>query len=261
MDFRFFYPAKASAVFYYWEITSNSFMSSTHNVLPSPYIQMIFPLNKPINIEGIRFPVDVPFICPVLDSPKQILLAPGSKVFGMHINLAYAPLLLNVRMEDIPRNANPIEDVVFSQIKKHFNYFSEEQTCFASRVQFVENVFFQNLNTNENLIQYCLEKFKKNPRTKISDLAGDIGFSERWMQNKFKVCIGLSPGEILSVIRFNRFLKSIYARPESNLAQLALQSGYFDQAHSIHDFRRFTKITPGKFRADLPILSKVINRC
>jgi AraC-like DNA-binding protein len=42
-------------------------------------------------------------------------------------------------------------------------------------------------------------------------------------------------------------LRSIRGTSRVDWAQVALDSGYYDQAHFIHDFRRFSGLTPRQY--------------
>ena len=51
------------------------------------------------------------------------------------------------------------------------------------------------------------------------------------------------------VPRFQRALTRAYQAGDVDWSQVALDCGYFDQAHLIHDFRSFSGLTPTAYRA------------
>jgi AraC-like DNA-binding protein len=82
---------------------------------------------------------------------------------------------------------------------------------------------------------------------RIGDLAERVGFSSRRFIELFRDQTGLTPKSFQRVRRFQRVLKTLRAGSEDNWTSLAYQSGYYDQAHFIHDFRLFAGMTPGEY--------------
>lgn len=81
----------------------------------------------------------------------------------------------------------------------------------------------------------------------IQTIAGNSNLSVRQVERIFKEEIGLPPKKFNSVLRFQ---KSIYIRqtkPELSLAALAFNSGYSDQAHMSHDYKKLSGISPLNF--------------
>lgn len=80
--------------------------------------------------------------------------------------------------------------------------------------------------------------------TRIEALADHLGVSRRQLERRFRAEIGVTPKTLAMVLRFRRVLDAIDRRSEDWPA-IALRCGYFDQAHLIRDFKRFTGRTPG----------------
>jgi AraC-like DNA-binding protein len=51
------------------------------------------------------------------------------------------------------------------------------------------------------------------------------------------------------VRRFQRVLESVHRKAGVNWARVALDCGYYDQAHFIHDFQAFSGMTPAAYLA------------
>ncbi len=78
---------------------------------------------------------------------------------------------------------------------------------------------------------------------RISDLAGEVGWSHRHLISRFRRQVGLAPKTAARVIRFRAMLAGLGAG-RAGLADLAYEHGYSDQAHLNRDFREFTGTTP-----------------
>lgn len=89
----------------------------------------------------------------------------------------------------------------------------------------------------------------------ISALEAMTGMEKRTLERRFGETVGVPPKALAQVLRFRRVLRSIEAQ-EVDWADTAAECGYYDQAHLIRDFRRYTGLTPGKYlKANHPLTS------
>jgi AraC-like DNA-binding protein len=87
----------------------------------------------------------------------------------------------------------------------------------------------------------------------ISELEALTGMKKRTLERRFAETVGCPPKALAQVLRFRRVLRSIEAH-DVDWADTAAECGYFDQAHLVRDFRRYTGLTPGKYlKADHPL--------
>ncbi|HVI45704.1 MAG TPA: helix-turn-helix domain-containing protein [Chitinophaga sp.] len=76
--------------------------------------------------------------------------------------------------------------------------------------------------------------------------------SQRQFERKFKEHVGFSPRLFTKICRFEATLSSLLT--PAPLVQIALNAGYFDQAHFNHDFKTFTGMHPKDYRKIISIL-------
>jgi len=80
----------------------------------------------------------------------------------------------------------------------------------------------------------------------VADLSAALAISERQLLRRFRKAVGYGPSTLRRVLRFQRFLllaeRSAADRPD--LARLALDAGYADQAHLTRECRRLAAATP-----------------
>jgi transcriptional regulator GlxA family with amidase domain len=86
-------------------------------------------------------------------------------------------------------------------------------------------------------------------RTAVSALAEELGWSHRRLIARFREGIGLAPKTVGRVLRFERVAHVLEHVEEPRLAELAVECGYYDQAHLNRDFRQFAGTTPGEYMA------------
>jgi AraC-like DNA-binding protein len=88
---------------------------------------------------------------------------------------------------------------------------------------------------------------------RVGALADELGWSRKHLIAQFRDGVGLAPKTLSRVVRFNRVVRRLRPGHAGSLAQLAFESGYYDQAHFIRDFRQFAGVTPGEYlRQSLP---------
>jgi AraC-like DNA-binding protein len=78
----------------------------------------------------------------------------------------------------------------------------------------------------------------------VAEVVDKVGFSQRRFIRLFADQVGLTPKMFDRVSRFQRVITIAHCAGELNWADLALDCGYYDQAHFIHDFQSFAGITP-----------------
>ena len=99
-------------------------------------------------------------------------------------------------------------------------------------------------------VAFALTAFTGAPRTaNIATVTDAIGMSPKRFIERFKIQVGLTPKRFCRIRRFQRAVTRAGRGQTVDWSLVALQSGYFDQAHFIHDFRAFAGLTPTSYLA------------
>jgi methylphosphotriester-DNA--protein-cysteine methyltransferase len=77
----------------------------------------------------------------------------------------------------------------------------------------------------------------------IGALARDLFVSERQLRRRFHAAVGYGPKTLARVLRFRRFVDAI-DRGRKDLATLAWEAGYADQAHLSREATRLAGLSP-----------------
>ena len=83
----------------------------------------------------------------------------------------------------------------------------------------------------------------------VSRVVDQVGLSQRRFIQLFGDEVGLTPKLFSRVSRFQRVIQTAHSVDEINWTHVALECGYYDQAHFIHDFQSFAGITPSEYLA------------
>lgn len=87
-------------------------------------------------------------------------------------------------------------------------------------------------------------------QSRIDATAAAAAMSLRSFQIRFLACVGLSAKAFARVLRLQATIRAIDRGVES-LAQLAVNSGFADQAHATREVQQLTGLTPARLRAAL----------
>jgi len=99
-------------------------------------------------------------------------------------------------------------------------------------------------------VRFARQQFCRRPhRVSMTRMLHEISLSQRHFIRVFHEQIGLTPKAFCRVRRFQRILETVHGARKVDWADVALECGYYDQAHFIHDFREFSGLTPTQYLA------------
>jgi AraC-like DNA-binding protein len=97
-------------------------------------------------------------------------------------------------------------------------------------------------------VRFALNTFGRTDSSlAIRDVARDAGLSQRRFAQLFAREVGMSPKLFCRVRRFRQALETVRRTAVPNWAQVAVDCGYYDQAHLIHDFQSFSNLSPTEY--------------
>jgi AraC-like DNA-binding protein len=97
-------------------------------------------------------------------------------------------------------------------------------------------------------VDYALSNILHKPTLRrLHQLSDEIGYSQKHFIDLFRRQVGLSPKQYLKIMRFQKAILAIENNKSIQWSQIALESGYYDQAHFIHDFKLFSGFTPNEY--------------
>lgn len=124
-----------------------------------------------------------------------------------------------------------------------------------SRIKITEEFLsskLENKSTIDSIVKATIDTLlKTNGSTHIKSILNDGGLSKRrQLERKFLKEVGLSPKQLGKVIRLQAALKMLLNQSSESMTAIAYESDYYDQAHFIKDFKKFTGTNPKAFLGD-----------
>jgi AraC-like DNA-binding protein len=151
-------------------------------------------------------------------------------------------------------NSVVMADLVFGKsildLRENLLYARSTQEMFHLVEVFLFRKAGDNLykNTSFNCIKYAITSIISQPTIlNFHSLSDQIGYSQKHFIDLFKGQVGLSPKQYLKIMRFQKAIQEIEANHSINWSNLAAETGFYDQAHFINDFKNFSGFTPNEY--------------
>lgn len=105
--------------------------------------------------------------------------------------------------------------------------------------------------------ELALDAASRLTHASVNDVAVELGVSERHLRRIFREAVGVSPKAFAKLTRFHRALHAARDGGHAGWASIATESGYYDQAHLIADFRAIAGVTPQALLGELQLAPPV----
>lgn len=123
----------------------------------------------------------------------------------------------------------------------------------AMRIQLIEEFLLHRLSDPkviDQITKSCVQTIlDTRGQVAVAVMAQDLNTNRRHIERKFMAQVGMSPKQLARAIRLQSAIKLLGQKQFTSLTSLAYETGYYDQAHFIHDFKDFTGISPKSFFA------------
>ncbi len=169
---------------------------------------------------------------------------------GVQVNLTLlgTRLLVGRPIEDMTNQAVPLEDV--------FGAFAQELTgrlydapSWDARFDCLDTALVARMQTARDVspaVQYAWRRIVGAAGgVRMGTIVREVGWSQRHFITQFRRELGVSPKVFARMLRFGQVVRRLRDTPRADLAALALDAGYYDQAHLHRDTQAFAGTTPG----------------
>lgn len=244
-----------SAVLKYWHITTDSAIDEQHNRLfPYGCAEILLPIHGTYHEYSSPEPLthgEVYLLGP-LRSQARITVHGKLNLFGIRIAVGRLPLLLQIDTSTIVQQL--VQTPELDYLRELADAVAEVESL-EERTKIVQGVIAQHsrIPTAEeqllfNAIDYIIEY---NGKCTVETAAEIAQLNKRGLERKFQHYVGMSPKRFIRMMRLKYVLDSSeQVRDRSRMLRItdiALQAGFYDQAHFIKDFRSWMKETPVAF--------------
>jgi AraC-like DNA-binding protein len=238
-------PALARYVHCYWTLSGCASMEP-QTIFPDGRMEFVFQLGDPferVYEDGTRVTQGKCLL--VGQMPHPVTIAPAGKVrsIGVRFRPHGAQAFLRFPLDEVASRLLPLEDIWGAFAREALNRIEDAHDPILQ----IENLLLAMLRPVENdaVLSQALDGIlRSNGAVQMADVASHAAISRRHLERIFLRKVGIGPKLFSRIVRFQHLLRA----PQSDWAMMAADSGYFDQAHLIRDFREFTGRTPTAWR-------------
>jgi AraC-like DNA-binding protein len=119
-----------------------------------------------------------------------------------------------------------------------------------ARIRLIEDFLLKLLDSSfeDPTVTYAIQKMRRyHGQISICRLSREVGFSNKHLICRFRIATGISPKLLSRIFRFQSAIRYLRDQPPVRWTDLAQECNYYDQAHMIHEFHRFSGSSPSSY--------------
>lgn len=229
---------------------------------PNQYVNLIFALNNS-TYKRYNILIEAPQIEGISIENTVLTYPAGTKLIGVRFFAFGLYPFIQIQGKKLINNSlnYPLET---EKIKDILDYsVGNSNTDLIQKVyEFLSDLFCEKSYNTVFQIMDFYKQFRWNDEVySIEDYCKRIGTNYTTLNRNFTRIIGITPKKFERLIKFRKSLCSLIDSKD-NLTSIGANSGYFDQAHFIREFKMFLNQTPSDYQALIKLAdteSKIIN--
>lgn len=169
------------------------------------------------------------------------------------IGIEFSPIgayrIFQLRQSELRNQIFLLEDV-FGKPAKAVQEIIANHESIPKKLQIIQDYLIKLLfqSQPDSILDYCISQIKSSKGLiTVGALESKTGYSSRWLYEKFMDKVGVSPKNFSSIVRFMQFYEPWARNRNYDFYKDQLYGYFYDQAHFIKEFKRFTGSSPLKF--------------
>ena len=236
-------PALARHVTCVWAQTVPSHSTVfTHRKAPNGSVELLCAVGSMPRILG-------PQTGPIAET-----LAPGTTIVGVRLRPEAASSVLGLPIStlvDLALDADELWGDRGDALQEHVAGAGSAQEAAAHLLRTVSERL-ADATTPDPVVAEGVQRLTCGHRAGVASMASSLFISERQLRRRFEAATGLTPTTLHRILRFQRFLALAWTseRPSTQIARLAAEAGYSDQAHLHREAARLEGRSPRAFLSE-----------
>ena len=235
----------------YWMVDDEDMTVKIQKIIPDGFPEIIFHYADPYKIQIEKsWALQSNFLL-AGQITKYFYLANSGRTgsFGIKFKPAALSQLFNLSMKEYTDKVVSLDHHDHPDLKSIKSILAAGRDYGRIIVQL--NSFFEQLIKSLHPVVTAIDNavnviFERHGMVSVSELSDACCIGERQLLNLFRRYIGLSPKLYARVIRLS-FIFHLVQKNKEKWTSRAYEAAFFDQAHFIKDFKKFTGVNPGKY--------------
>jgi AraC-like DNA-binding protein len=186
--------------------------------------------------------------------PVRVSRPPGSTVVGIRFRPGAGPAMLGQPASELRDLRVPLAELWGAEVGRLEERLADAASTTA-RQDLLQDDLARRLEiapAPDPVVGGAVALLRANGLRRVNGLGDAIGISERQLRRRFHSAVGYGPKRLARVLRLQRMLDfgaHRRAAERQDLARLALESGYADQAHMTAECTRLAGQPPARLLA------------
>jgi AraC-like DNA-binding protein len=175
----------------------------------------------------------------------------GEEIVGIRLRPGVAGAVLDLPASELLNSRVPLEQLFDSRAAELTERLNEAEGQEARYLLLEAQVASAMVRGGPDPLVLAATRRLGFPGSRVDQLADALGISERQLRRRFHAAVGYGPKTLDRVLRFRRLVSQAQAVSdgEVDLARIAADLGYADQAHMTRDSVRLTGMPPARLAA------------
>jgi AraC-like DNA-binding protein len=183
----------------------------------------------------------------------------GSSMMGAHFRTGGAAPFFGFPISELAGNVIELDLIWKREILTLREQLLEAETP-DQKLDLLESYLIVKANNRlepDQTVAAALEMLRSWPVLSLRDLASQLGLSHKQMLARFDCRVGVTPKLASRIFRFQKVLNATSkTKTLPDWPDLAVDCGYYDQSHMIHEFQELAGLTPAAYlrnRTEFPL--------
>jgi AraC-like DNA-binding protein len=231
----------------FWILEHDGDDVTPQRIVPDGRCEMVLNWGRPFEAQhdGEWRTQPASFLAGQLDGPLLLRPRGPSRMLGIGFHPHGVARLMAHPMHELSGRFTPVVDLSRSLSRELQDALEQGEPIAA-----VERALLAAVKPGDRLIDESVRRIViSKGAIDLAALARDLGLSIRQLERRFQTAVGLPPKFFCRIERFNRVYRAI-GEGAANWAEIAVDCGYYDQAHLIRDCKSLSGTTPAVLAAD-----------
>lgn len=221
---------------------------SSFEIVPDGYAELIFHVGSPCSVstqEGWQ-PLPSPFLMGLLNQPVRLHSINRLEVIGIR---CFPWTVFDLLGLPSGKDGVRLFEHPMAQLQATLTELIHAGQIAEALAQ-VNHYFLRlrvDINPDSTLFKAGVAMREANGTMPVSQVASAAHATVRTLERKFKQSSGHTVKDVSGLMRFEQVRNHLWLNPDVNLAGLAHEVGYTDQAHLSREFKRYSGTTPAAF--------------
>ena len=235
-----------------WSLRGQANGRAADPIVADGCIELVFNLADPFEQETAEGPRIQPLTMVVGPTCLPTVVRPTGRIdiVGVRLHPWAAATVLGAKMSALRDRCLPLAEVTprLMSVAERLAGETADAARFTLAASMIADATRERPDPIARRAVELIPEYREAPS--VGELAERVGRSVRTMQRLFVEEIGLTPKELLRLVRVQRALALAREEPPLRWVTIAARAGYHDQPHFVREFRELVGCTPTEFRAD-----------